>query len=439
MDSETKIINISKETVQEISIKNLEPEWLLERRMSAFEQFESTPSPISRRMDYKNINFENYFLNLNGVGGSGTDNRKILANKSAAFVTSLAENNSIVQLNNQEIFKHIADEYKSKGVIITSLNNAVREHPELIEKYYLTVRTQSVTNKYDFLNSAFWQNGTFIYIPKNVEIEIPLTNINIISKENNIYLPSTLIVVDSSSKVTLIDYQTSDSSDLKAFVSNSVNLVIEANAKVDYINIQEYGANINHFATKSATLKRDATLNWVEVALGSKLTKNNLVTILEEPGSEAMMSGMFLGGHDQQMEFNTGQVHNAPHATSDLLYVGALRDRAHSNYEGIIRVHKGAQKTDAYQKNKNLLLSKEAKADSEPFLEIEANDVRCTHGATVGPIEKEDLFYLMSRGIPKELAVKLLVLGFFSKVIGKIPLESVRSGLESYIQERAVV
>lgn len=439
MDTETKIVNISKDTIEEISINNLEPEWLLERRMMAFEKFESTPSPTSRRMDYKNINLENYSLDLNGVDAGDTDYRKMLVNKSAAFDTSLAKKNSIVQSNNHEIFKHIADGYKSKGVILTSLKNAVREHSILIEKYYLRNQTQTIANKYDFLNSAFWQEGTFIYIPKNVEIEIPLTNINIISKENNIYLPFTLIVVDSSSKVVLIDYQTSDSYDLKAFVSSSVNLVIEANAKVDYISIQEYGANINHFATKNATLKRDATLNWVEVALGSKLTKNNLVTILEEPGSEAMMSGMFLAGQDQQMEFNTAQMHNAPHATSDLLYVGALRDRAHSNYEGIIRVHKGAQKTDAYQKNRNLLLSKEAKADSEPFLEIEANDVRCTHGATVGPIEKEDLFYLMSRGIPKELAVKLLVLGFFSKVIGKIPIESVRSGLESYIQERAVV
>jgi Fe-S cluster assembly protein SufD len=439
MDSETKIVNISKDTVEEISIKNLEPEWLLKRRMLAFEQFESTPSPTSRRMDYKHINLENYSLDRNGVGAADSGYWKTLVDKSAAFDTSLAEKNSIVQLNNHEIFKHIGDEYISKGVVLTSLKNAVREHPELIEKYYLRSRPHAIANKYDFLNSAFWQEGTFIYIPKNVEIEIPLTNINIISKENNIYLPFTLIVVDSSSKVMLIDYQTSDSSDLKAFVSNSVNLVIEANAKVDYINIQEYGASINHFATKSATLKRDATLNWVEVALGSNLTKNNLVTIMEEPGSEAMMSGMFLAGQDQQMEFNTAQVHSAPHATSDLLYVGALRDRAHSNYEGIIRVHKGAQKTDAYQKNKNLLLSREAKADSEPFLEIEANDVRCTHGATVGPIEKEDLFYLMSRGIPKELAVKLLVLGFFSKVIGKIPLESVRTGLESYIQERAVI
>lgn len=439
MDTETKIVNISKETVEEISIKNLEPEWLLKCRMLAFEQFESTPSPTSRRMDYKNINLENYSLDLNGVDVSDTDYRKMLVNKSAAFDTSLAENNSIVQINNHEISKHIADEYKSKGVVLTSLKNAIREHPELIEKYYLHNRPQSIANKYYFLNSAFWQEGTFIYIPKNIEIVIPLTNINVISKENNIYLPFTLIVVDSSSKVTLIDYQTSESSDSNAFVSSSVNLVIEANAKVDYISIQEFGANINHFATKNATLKRDATINWVEVALGSKLTKNNLVTILEEPGSEAMMSGMFLAGQNQQMEFNTAQIHNAPHATSDLLYVGALRDRAHSNYEGIIRVHKGAQKTDAYQKNRNLLLSKEAKADSEPFLEIEANDVRCTHGATVGPIEKEDLFYLMSRGIPKELAIKLLVLGFFSKVIGKIPLESVRSGLESYIQERAVI
>lgn len=438
MDIETKIMNISKETLEEISKINNEPEWLLERRKLSFEKFESAPNPTSRRMDYNGLNLDNYFFDMNEDDSGDVEYKSRFASKSLSFDINIGEKNSISNIDNKEAIILLDDEYKSKGVILTTLRNAISEHAELLNKYLFEIQDQQSAGKFNLLNSALWQNGTFIYVPKNVEVSIPLTNLHIISKENNIYLPLALIVTELGSKVTLIDYHASDSSDMNAFVSNSVEIIVGQNAKVDYVSIQEYGTDVNYFASKRAVLKKDATLNWVEVSLGSKFAKNNLTTILGESGSEVAMSGMFLADQDQQMEFNTSQIHVAPHAKSDLLYVGALRGRAHTNYEGIIRVHKGAQKTDAYQKNRNLLLSPEAKADSEPFLEIEANDVRCTHGATVGPIEKEDLFYLMSRGIPKELAVKLLVLGFFSKVTGKIPVESVRAGLESYIQEHAI-
>jgi Fe-S cluster assembly protein SufD len=439
MDLDTKILSISKETVESISKRNNEPEWLLKKRLSAYEIFQATPNLTSRRMDYKNLDLDNYHLNLDGIGIDGKSERDHKVQDPSNFDFDIPEENSIVHIDDRKDFVHLSGSYNSLGILLTTVKDILDSNSELFHKYFGNADSEDSLSKLSSLTSALWQNGTFIYVPKNVRIELPLYNIQVISGGSKIYLPLTFIVVDSGAELTLVDYQKSDSPEMNALVSNSVNLVACQGARVNYISIQAYGNSVNHFSTKYVNLKRDSAINWIEIALGSKFTKNHLVANLSEPGSEAIIGGMFLARGNQQMEFNTNQIHIAPNAKSDLLFIGALRDKAHSSYEGKIRVHHGAQKTDAYQKNSNLLLSKEARADSEPFLEIEANDVRCTHGATVGPIGKEDLFYLMSRGIPREPAIKLLVLGFFNKVIGRIPVEKIREKLESYIQNSAIV
>ncbi|MDI6803832.1 MAG: Fe-S cluster assembly protein SufD [Bacteroidota bacterium] len=421
---QTEIINtkLTKELVEELAFQNNEPDWLRSNRLLAFQKFENSPMPFSKRIDYSHLQLENLSQLVNSD--------VVTVSKNEYF-----KNKIINQVFEKYSTYVIANEVKKKHVILSDMNSAVQNHPELLKQYLLAASPITKNNKFDFLNRALWNGGTFLYIPKNIQTDIPLLSLFTFNKDNSYALPYNLIILEEGSKVTLIDSIISSDFENDSLVSNNVDIILGANAKLDYIGVQETGKNVNHFATKRAFLKRDASLNWIEITLGSKLSKNNLDVQLEHKGAEAFVSGLFLAGKDQQFEFNTTQMHAAPHTKSDLLFVGALRENARTNYEGIIKVEKGAQKTDAYQKNKNLLLSKNARADSEPLLEIEANDVRCTHGATVGPVDKEDLFYLMSRGIEKELAKKLLIFGFFSKVVEKIPVEEFKNGLQSYIEE----
>lgn len=422
--NQTEIINteLTKESVEELSVQNNEPDWLRSTRLQAFQKFVNSPIPFSKRIDYSHLQFKNLSQLLNSDILTVSDN-EYFENKII---------NSILEKYPTNI---TADELKKKNVVLSDIHSAVINHPELVKQLLTADSPDAKNNKFDFLNRALWNGGTFLYIPKNIEIDFPLLSLFAFNKDNSYALPYNLIVLEEGSKVTLIDSIISSDFENDSLVSNTVDIFLGANAKLNYIGIQETGKNVNHFATKRAFLKRDASLNWIDITLGSKLSKNNIDVQLEHKGAEAFVSGLFLAGKDQQFEFNTTQMHAAPHTKSDLLFVGALRENARTNYEGIIKVNKGAQKTDAYQKNKNLLLSKNARADSEPLLEIEANDVRCTHGATVGPVDKEDLFYLMSRGIEKELAKKLLIFGFFSKVVEKIPVEELKNGLQAYIEE----
>lgn len=421
--NQTEIIHttFTKELVEKLSVQNNEPDWLRDIRLQAFRRFEDSPLLVSRRIDYSQLQLENLHIPFHS--------------DVATFAKSEFFKNKIIRNLLDKYPTSITDELKKKNVLLLDMQSAVHNFPELVKPFFSTDSTNTKNNKFHLLNRALWNGGTFLYIPKNTEIDFPLVNLFAFNKDNSYALPYNLIVLEEGSKVTLIDSIISSDFESDSLLSNNVDIFIGANAKLNYIGVQECGKNVNHFAAKRAFLKRDALLNWIEITLGSKLSKNNIDVQLEHKGAEAFVSGLFLAGKDQQFEFNTTQMHAAPHTKSDLLFVGALRENARTNYEGIIKVEKGAQKTDAYQKNKNLLLSKNARADSEPLLEIEANDVRCTHGATVAPVDKEDLFYLMSRGIEKELAKKLLIFGFFSKVVEKIPVKELQNGLQSYIEE----
>ncbi len=202
------------------------------------------------------------------------------------------------------------------------------------------------------------------------------------------------------------------------------------------IHLQEWGAGVHNFSTQRVLLGRDATINWLVVTLGGSLSRADVQAFLNGPGATAEMLGIFFADGHQHFDHHTMQVHNAPSAGSDLLFKGTLNDTARSVFSGLIQVAPGAQKTDSYQLNRNLLLSDKARADSIPNLEIQANDVRCTHGASVGPVDPEQLFYLMAHGLSRAEATRLIVEGFFEPVVARIPLEGVRQRLWASIERK---
>jgi Fe-S cluster assembly protein SufD len=245
-----------------------------------------------------------------------------------------------------------------------------------------------------------------------------------------------LVIADPGSKFTLIEEYTSTSPQLSSYTNAVVELFVEQNAKLEYVSLQNLSQQTWHFASHHGKVGRDAELDWVAGGFGSKKGKVRIQNDLAAPGATSRVTGAYFADGDQHLDYDTYQEHAAPNTTSDFAFKGALRDKASTVWRGMIRVEKDAQKTDAYQQNRNLLLSKEAHADSIPGLEIMANDVRCTHGATLGQVDRDMLFYLMARGLSRHEAERLIVRGFFQDVLDRIEIEPVRNALGDALEAR---
>jgi Fe-S cluster assembly protein SufD len=287
------------------------------------------------------------------------------------------------------------------------------------------------------LHGALWRGGTFLYVPPNVQVERPLHAVTW-ARPGAHSFTHTLVVVEAGARATLVEeFASREGKGHAPGVHNGVvELVVNDHAQLDYVNVQDWARDAANLSTDRAILARDATLRWVVGGIGSRLTKNFIDAALSGAGATALMSGIFFGDGRQHLDYDTQQNHVAAHTTSDLLYKGALKDQAHSVWQGMIKVLPGAQQTDGYQANRNLLLQRSARADSIPGLEIEADDVRCTHGATVSQLDPDELFYVRSRGLPFEDAQRLIVQGFFAPVIARVPIASVRQRLTDAILEK---
>ena len=285
-------------------------------------------------------------------------------------------------------------------------------------------------------NAAFWRHGLLVDVPAGVELEQPL-HVRIESTVPNGSLPTRLLVVaGENSRFTLIEEHVSADEDLDALTSCAVEVHVGAGAKLELVSVQRLSRQGWHFAHQRARLERDSELDWVCAGLGSKKSKTWLYNDLAGAGATSRVTGVYFADGSQHLDFDTFQEHAAPHTTSDFLFRGVLREQATAVWRGMIRVEKEAQGTDAYQENRNLLLSRQAHANSIPGLEIMANDVRCSHGATVGQVDREQLFYLMSRGLSAGEAERLIVSGFFAEALDRIERESVREALAQALETR---
>lgn len=418
---------IDKNIIQKISKINNEPEWLLNSRLKAYENIQNSLTKYSRRLDFSKFDLENYNFSENGLYNFYED---ILHGKITNAIFSKSK--EFTQIQNENNFVKIDN---LNNIIFKDVKTILQEAPDLFKKYFLTSKEFAYNEKLSLYNQALWKNGYFLYVPANIVVNIPINNLFIQYSDGKANFLNNFIILGENSKLSFIDSQVSSNLNNDSLVNNQLNVFVSSGAILDYVGIQEFNSKVNFINKKYFHINANARVNWFEIVLGGKTVKNEFSASLNASGSEVYMQGLFLAGRDQQMEFNTSQLHNVGFTKSDLLYIGTLRENARTSYEGLIRVNKGAQKTDAYQKNKNLLLSKEAHADSEPLLEIQANDVRCTHGATVAPVNADDLFYLMSRGIEKDLAKKILISGFFSEIIEKLPFEELKEAIQLHIEK----
>ena len=326
---------------------------------------------------------------------------------------------------------------EQEGVIFTDFHSAELEHPDLMNEILGQIVSPS-EDKFTALASALASDGVVLYVPKNVVVDQPLHSLYWGGGHHLAFLNHIIIWLEEGAEVTFIHESASPSGDpdLQIFHNGIVEIHVGRNAKLNFVELQSWGNNVWSFTRERARVMRDGVLEWIFGAMGTHLTKNFSDIDLIEEGAFGRMSGFYFTSGDQHLDHDTQQNHMSPNTTSDLLYKGALMDESRSVWQGMIYVAPGAIGTDGYQANRNLILSKGARADSIPGLEILADDVRCTHGATVGKLDEDLLFYLESRGIPRKDAEELIVMGFFAPIMERIPFEGVQARFVEAIQEK---
>jgi Fe-S cluster assembly protein SufD len=321
------------------------------------------------------------------------------------------------------------------GIEVERAPDGIRFEP-LPDDHELLYSLVGWDEKFAAHNAAMWKDGLLVHVPRGVVVEKPLYVRIVNAAEGGSLFWRLLIVAEPESRFAVIEEYASASADLEGYSNAAVEIVVQAAAKVEYVSVQNLSRGTWHFASHHARVERDAELDWVTGGFGSAKGKVRIQNDLAGPGATSRVTGAYFADGTQHLDYDTFQEHIAPSTTSDFAFKGALRDKARAVWRGMIRVEEGAQKTNAYQENRNLLLSKTAHADSIPGLEIMANDVRCTHGATLGQVDRDQLFYLMTRGLTRAEAERLIVRGFFQDVLDRVELEPVRESLAAALEAR---
>lgn len=428
----TDALTMTRNTpVEALAQAKNEPEWMLDIRRKAWRFFEEMPWPTGAEETWRRTKLTGFKLEdyqpLHGTDAPDTLPEDVT--KSLAEVESIG---SLAFVDAAPALHTLDAALAARGVIFTSLDEAVRRYPELVQRYFNSVVAID-ENKFSALHYALWNSGTFVYVPRNVVVDRPLQAVIGQRAGKHAGLHHTLVITEEGAAVTLVeDFIGAEN----GMVDSVVELLPGANSQVHYLHLQNLADSAWNFSTQRMLLGRDSLLRYFIGSWGSRLSKNWINMDLNGAGAHGELLGLYFPGGRQHLDHHTNQFHRAPYATSDLLFKGALKDRARSVYQGFIKVYPDAQKTNAYQANRNLMLSKLARADSIPGLEIEADDVRCTHGATAGQVPEEYLFYLMARGIDRANAERMILQGFFEEVLNRIPVEGVRNKLEVEIARK---
>jgi Fe-S cluster assembly protein SufD len=321
------------------------------------------------------------------------------------------------------------------GIEIDRAPEGIRFEP-LTDDHELLYSLVGWDEKFAAHNAALWKHGLLVHVSRGVVVEKPLYVRIANAVEDGSLFWRLLVVAEPESRFALIEEYASASADLASYSNAAVEIVVQDAAKVEYVSVQNLSRKTWHFASHHARVERDAELDWVTGGFGSAKGKVRIQNDLAGPGATSRVTGAYFADGTQHLDYDTFQEHMAPSTTSDFAFKGALRDTARAVWRGMIRVEEKAQKTNAYQENRNLLLSKTAHADSIPGLEILANDVRCTHAATLGQVDRELLFYLMTRGLTRAEAERVIVRGFFQDVLDRVKLGPVREALAAALEAR---
>jgi Fe-S cluster assembly protein SufD len=428
---------LGREAVEAFARQRSEPDWLRAARLAAWERYLALPKPTLqdfgwRRTDIRALDLDRLAAQV-GSDGSGST----LAELDATIDESAMRAGLLVLHNGAVVRRELDEALAGRGVLLMSLSEAATERPELVRDQFDRERTGgAVETKFDALAGALWNDGVLVYVPRGVEVPAP---IQLVRWNDGVApaLSQTLVIAEEASSVALIDGYGAPAGRPESLGCGEISVLAKPAARVSVAVLQERDLRSWNFVGLRSEQGRDSAVTWLMLGLGGKLSRTELTCDLNGQGSEADLIGLVLGHQDQMFDLQSLQNHVGDDSRSDLVLKVALRDGAASNFTGMIRVGKSARRTSSNQENRNLLLSGQARADSDPKLEILNSDVtRCGHGATVGPVDEELIFYLMTRGLTRQRAERLVVEGFFEPVLASVPLESVRDRLRASIERK---
>lgn len=409
-----------------------EPKWLTEQRRRAWELFLETPQPDGRLEEWKRTDLRLFRLDRFGIPSPPPPGMPL----ATPMLTDNVElGGRAVTLDSHPVQSHLDPKYQAQGVLFGDLDTLVAAHGDRIAPYLTRQVVGSEADKFAALHAAVWSGGTLLYVPRGVVIEEPLHMLSALSPDG-VDLGHTLVVLEEDAEATFLAETASSDQAASGLHCGAIEIFVGPNARLRYVNLQNWGKGVWHFAHQKALVDRDGQLQWTIGALGSRLAKVNQHVLMTGPYANVQVNGVMFTEGKQHLSYHTLQHHQQPHCHSDLLYKGALQDRSRMVWRGMIKVDRGAMKTDGYQRDDNLILSNAARADSIPGLEIEADDVKCSHGATVGRVDDEQIFYTCSRGLTRKEAVRMIVAGFFQQVFDRITIDSVREALGDAIRRR---
>lgn len=437
---------INRDSVKELTTKFSEPTWLADSRLEAWEAYLQTPMPTARDEDWRRTDLG--LLDLTKLQAAQFELRDVewKGGNSSWFESAAKHLGSLSGTLFQSIGGtkvELSEEAKKQGVIFCDIATAVDKHADKLRSLLLgSVGTGKSAGKFALMTRALFNCGAYIYVPRNIELKEPLLcGIEFGGEQSVAAFPRVLVVVEDNARLDFVFAASSrrrnDGSTAELNLMSSLfEFHIGTGAKLNFLEVQDLVEDVFYVEHISSNVAKDANFNSLTVALGARQTKSDIATFLKAAGAQSVVLGAVLGSDNEKFSYNTIQEHNAPDTKSDINFRVAVKDNSSSVYQGIIRVDKVAQRTAAYQSNKNLLLSGDAKADSIPKLEILADDVQCSHGATVGPVDREQLFYLNSRGLTPTEAEELIVLGFLNQVLEQFPLPTSLGWLTEIISRK---
>jgi len=404
-----------------------EPDWLTELRREAWQHADAMDWPHRRQEEWMRTDIRAFRIDRYGLPAAESRN--------VEFVSQLREGvdfcGEIRTIDSHVISESLDEDLVAKGVVFGSLEKICETHPELVRPVLFTAFDPDY-DKFAALHAAFWSGGQFLYVPRGVVIDRPI-HIGSMMTDGGTDTTHTLVVLDEGAEATVLHESNSPSQTAGGLHIGAVELVVKPTAHLRYVNLQEWGHKAYHFAQQKAVVDRDASIQWTIAAMGSMLSKVNQSVDLVGPGADSQVNGVMFTEGRQHLAYHTQQYHKAPSCRSDFLYKSAQQDRSRTVWRGMIKVASQAQKTDGYQRNDNLVLSERSRADSIPGLEIEADDVRCTHGSTTARVDEEQIFYARCRGFTRKEAIRMIVTGFFQQIFDRITIESVRDALGATI------
>ncbi|MCM3702465.1 Fe-S cluster assembly protein SufD [Paenibacillus macerans] len=425
------VLPVEAEQLKNLSAKRGEPAWLAESRSRALQLAAELELPKleKTRLDRWDLN------NYGGLSEVRKEKSQQLPDSITSLVDLTEQSNLLVQRNSDTVFTRLAPELAAQGVIFTDLETAAREHGDLVQKYLHTA-VKPEENQLAALHAALWNGGVFLYVPKNVEIDAPLQSIFLLDEADAVFAPHVLIVAEANSKVTYVDNYISVSLGGKIVHNGSAEVFVKPGSKVQFATVHHLGEQVTDLTFRRAIVENDGSIEWIVGEMNGGDSASETLSILQGNGSSSDAKVIAVGSGSQRLNYTTKAVHYGKSSSSQMITRGVMRESATAIINGITKIEKGATKADGQQTEKVLMLSPKARGDANPILLIDEDDVTAGHAASVGQVNPEQIYYLMSRGITRAEAERLVIYGFLAPVVSDIPLEQLQKQLQALVERK---